>query len=69
VVLVEKDKGALSEVKWMATTKLLAVKDFIATALISTMRSVRNVAREVSFRQIVKNLLWYRPFSWVIRST
>jgi hypothetical protein len=26
-------------------------------------------AREVSFRQIVKNLLWYRPFSWVIRST
>lgn len=43
MVLVEKDKGALSEVKWMATTKLLAVKDFIATALISTMRSVRNV--------------------------
>ncbi|GJN07955.1 hypothetical protein PR202_ga25833 [Eleusine coracana subsp. coracana] len=56
VVLAEKDRSNLPEVKWMAMAKLLTVKDFSPNLLFNTMLSTWNSARNVSFRPIGKNL-------------
>ncbi|TVU34786.1 hypothetical protein EJB05_16638, partial [Eragrostis curvula] len=62
VILVEKDRSNLPEVKWMAVAKLLTVKDFSPNSLFNTMLSAWNPAREISFRPIGKNLFTVQAF-------
>ena len=62
VVLAKADRENLPAVKWMAVAKLLTLKDFSVTSLMSTMRAAWNPAMEVSFRSIGKNLFVIQAF-------
>lgn len=62
VFLAKEDKEGLPEIKWMAAARLLTTREFSDTSLISTMRSAWNLAQEVSFRPIGKNLYVVQAF-------
>lgn len=62
VVLAEKERGSLPEVKWLAAATLLTTKQFSEQSLISTMMAAWNTAKEVSFRPIGKNLFLVQAF-------
>lgn len=62
VVLAEKERGSLPEVKWLAAATLLTTKQFSEQSLISTMMAAWNTAKEVSFHPIGKNLFLVQAF-------
>jgi hypothetical protein len=62
VVLRKADQGNLPEVKWMSVAKLLTIKGFSEVSLEKTMRAAWNIAREVTFRPIGKNLFVIQAF-------
>jgi hypothetical protein len=56
VFLAKEDRSDLPVVKWMAVGKLLSRKGFSAESLKRTMFAAWNIAQEVTFRAIEKNL-------------
>jgi hypothetical protein len=73
VFLAKEDRSDLPVVKWMAVGKLLSRKGFSAESLKRTMFAAWNIAQEVTFRAIEKNLLswdWKRIMEkgpWLFR--
>lgn len=56
VFLAQGDREKLAEVKWMVVAKLLTVKAFSESSLMSSTRAAWGPARQVSFCPIGKNL-------------
>ena len=70
VVLAKKERENLPKVKWLAVAKLLTVKQFSDQSLSSTMMATWNLAREVTFRPIARNLYMVRIMEdgpWLFR--